>query len=164
MIQILGPCMANKTQELDIDHLTIKEIESLILTTLLSLNHYFSERNREANNTDPERLFATSVTMSKQKNDVGAAKYMRFAALQGHVKAQFYLGMMFAKGAGLPQSIYHAYTWLYLAESQGSIEAVEALGKIQPLLQAKQVNDAKKQAADLYEKIHKKLNLQDVID
>ena len=146
--------MENTNQQLEIDSLTIEEVEHLILSTLLAIKKELSQKNTRLEMKDPERLFATSVTMSKAKNDVGSAKYMRFAALQGHVKAQFYLGMMFAKGAGLPQSVYHAYTWLCLAESQGSIEAVEAIDKLQPLLQAKQVTEAKKQAADLYEYIH----------
>lgn len=146
--------MSEESQHIDVADLTISEVEHLILSTLLAIKSTLSQRENTVGKQDAERLFATSVSMSKAKNDVGAAKYMRFAALQGHVKAQFYLGMMFAKGSGLPQSLYHAYTWLHLAESQGSIEAVEALGKLQPLLPAKQITDAKKQAADLYEYIH----------
>ncbi|MGB0860673.1 tetratricopeptide repeat protein [Pseudoalteromonas spongiae] len=146
--------MSDEHKSIEVDSLTIEEVEHLILSTLLAIKKELTQKAHTIVEQDAERLFATSVTMSKAKNDVGAAKYMRFAALQGHVKAQFYLGMMFAKGAGLPQSVYHAYTWLYLAESQGSIEAVEAIGKLQPLLQAKQITDAKKQAADLYENIN----------
>lgn len=146
--------MPDENKSIEVDSLTIEEVEHLILSTLLAIKKELTQKAHIIVEQDAERLFATSVTMSKAKNDVGAAKYMRFAALQGHVKAQFYLGMMFAKGAGLPQSVYHAYTWLYLAESQGSIEAVEAIGKLQPLLQAKQITDAKKQAADLYENIN----------
>lgn len=146
--------MSDEHKSIEVDSLTIEEVEHLILSTLLAIKKELTQKAHTIVEQDAERLFTTSVTMSKAKNDVGAAKYMRFAALQGHVKAQFYLGMMFAKGAGLPQSVYHAYTWLYLAESQGSIEAVEAIGKLQPLLQAKQITDAKKQAADLYENIN----------
>lgn len=149
--------MENTNQPIEIDALTIAEVEQLILSTLLAIKKELSEKHAKVDAKGSERLFATSVSMSKARNDVGTAKYMRFAAMQGHVKAQFYLGMMFAKGSGLPQSVYHAYTWLCLSESQGSIEAVEIIGKLQPLLQAKQITDTKKQAADLYKLIHENI-------
>ena len=137
------------------DDITIFELEQKILSTLNKLCDLVESTKTPNELADAEQLFATAVHMSKSKNDVGAAKFMRQAALSGHVKAQFYLGLMFVKGQGLPQSEYHAFTWLTLAESQGSIESIEVLAKINPLLQAKQKKDAKKQAADLYEQIYK---------
>ncbi|WP_052379954.1 MULTISPECIES: tetratricopeptide repeat protein [unclassified Pseudoalteromonas] len=138
--------------------LTLFELEEQLLNTFSKLIDIIDSNHKTL--TSPaklqpskEQLFATSIHMAKSKNDVGAAKWMRRAAISGHVKAQYYLGLMFAKGNGLPQSEYHAVTWLTLAESQGMIEAVEAKGKLQRLLCAKQIKDAQTQAANLYEQI-----------
>ena len=152
------------SEQIELDNFSLKEIEQLILSTLLLIKKELLTKQTLQSRSNTERLFATAVSMSKACNDVSAAKFMRFAAMQGHVKAQFYLGMMFAKGQGLPQSPFHAYTWLSLAESQGSIEAVEAIGKLQGHLQAKQIRDAKSQAADLYEKINDNIALNELIE
>ena len=141
--------------------MSLLEIEKKLLETFISLHDLLSEistqrnhHNTDSNAPSANQLFATAIHMAKSKNDIGAAKWMRRAAISGHVRAQYYLGLMFAKGNGLPQSEYHAFTWLSLAESQGSIEAVEAIAKLQKHLCAKQIKDARIYAASLYEQIH----------
>jgi len=151
----------------DLNNMTIFELEHKLLLTftklcdileqLPSTSPQLSAISSTANtlkSPTPAELFATAIHMAKSKNDVGAAKWMRRAAMSGHVRAQYYLGLMFAKGSGLPQSEFHAFTWLALAESQGSIEAVEAIAKLHSHLCTKQIKDARTQAATLYEQIH----------
>jgi len=147
-----------ENSEIDLRELTVFELEKQLLDTFSKLIDIVGQNHKQLTTPEKlqpssEQLFATSIHMAKSKNDVGAAKWMRRAAISGHVKAQYYLGLMFAKGNGLPQSEYHAVTWLALAESQGLIEAVEAKGKLQRLLCAKQIKDAQTQAANLYEQI-----------
>ncbi|MBU2968993.1 hypothetical protein KO527_06500, partial [Pseudoalteromonas sp. C2R02] len=156
--EILATEETTDKNQADLKELTLFELEEQLLNTFSKLIDIVDSNHKTL--TSPaklqpskEQLFATSIHMAKSKNDVGAAKWMRRAAISGHVKAQYYLGLMFAKGNGLPQSEYHAVTWLTLAESQGMIEAVEAKGKLQRLLCAKQIKDAQTQAANLYEQI-----------
>ncbi len=141
-----------------LQNMTLIELEEQLLITftkLIDVIEAHQPNSHKSENIVPsaEKLFATAIHMAKSKNDVGAAKWMRRAAINGHTRAQYYLGLMFAKGNGLPQSEFHAITWLSLAESQGSIEAVEAILQIQKHLCAKQIKDAKIQAANLYEQI-----------
>lgn len=44
--------------------------------------------------------------------------WYRKAADQGHAKAQFNLGLMYANGQGVPQSNIQAHVWLNLAASK----------------------------------------------
>ncbi|SFC64624.1 tetratricopeptide repeat protein [Pseudoalteromonas denitrificans] len=142
----------------NLQEMTLFELEEQLLNTFSKLIDIVDSNHKKITTTNKqipstEQLFSTAIHMAKTKNDVGAAKWMRRAAISGHVKAQFYLGLMFAKGNGLPQSEYHAVTWLTLAESQGLIEAVEAKNKLQRSLCAKQIKDAQTQAANIYEQI-----------
>ena len=47
-----------------------------------------------------------------------AAKWFRKAAEQGDAKAQYNLGIMYAKGQGVPQDYVLAYMWSNLATSR----------------------------------------------
>ena len=68
-------------------------------------------------------------------------------------KAQFYMGVLYSKGQGLPQSLFHAYSWFVLASSQCSIEAAEAKQKIAKYLNNKEIKKAQWLAAERYEQI-----------
>jgi TPR repeat protein len=43
----------------------------------------------------------------------------RILAVQGNAKAQFNLGLMYAKGQGVPQHYVQAHMWFNLAAAQG---------------------------------------------
>lgn len=83
-----------------------------------------------------------------------ATKWLRMAAMSGDNKAQFYLGLMFIKGQGVPQSAFHAMAWLSLAQSQGVEAASAVIEQIKPHLTTKRIKDAHCYAATLYEQIH----------
>lgn len=99
--------------------------------------------------------FAKAIQfIKKDNNHYLGAKWFRKAAMQGHAKAQLYLGLMFLKGEGLPKSFFHAYSWLSLAACQEVVEAKAALQKLEPHLTAKETKAALKYAANLIESIH----------
>ena len=56
---------------------------------------------------------------------VQASKWYRLAADQGNAYAQGGLGVMYAKGEGVPQDYVLAHMWLNLAAAQGQAEAVK---------------------------------------
>jgi TPR repeat protein len=57
-----------------------------------------------------------------------AVRWYRMAAEQGEAKAQFNLGVMYAKGQGVPQDFKEAMQWYYLAAMQGDADAQHNLG------------------------------------
>ncbi|WP_199611425.1 SEL1-like repeat protein [Flocculibacter collagenilyticus] len=142
----------------NIEEMTLAEIETLLidnmekLTALISapINTY----NVQVSANDPSKEFATAIHHYKNEMFHKAAKWMRKAAMKGHVKAQFYLGIMFLKGEGLPKSIYHSYSWLTLAASQDNQEALAAKSQLEKKLTSLEINSASKLAAERYEQIH----------
>lgn len=90
----------------------------------------------------------------QQKEFPQAAKWLRYAAMSGDNKAQFYMGLLFAKGQGVPQSVYHAVAWLSLAKSQGYNAAIPVLADLKTYLTTRRYKEAECYAASLYEQIH----------
>lgn len=106
-----------------------------------------------------EDQYATALHHIKNQQDhYQGARWFRKAAMRGHAKSQFYLGVLFAKGQGVPQSLFHAYSWLTLASCQNLPEADESLKKIEPHLTAKMIQQALKLAAERFEQIEAQLN------
>ena len=62
------------------------------------------------------------------QDDVEAVRWFRLAAEQGHAKAQFYLGLMYRTGKGVPQDYVEAARWFRLAAEQGDAKAQYSLG------------------------------------
>lgn len=116
-------------------------------------------KKRTERNKTPEqsagKQFSTGIHYIKyEDNHYLGAKWFRKAGLQGHARAQLYLGLMFIKGEGVPKSLFHAFAWLSLANCQKLPEAENALKQLANHLTAKQKNAALKHAADLLEQIH----------
>jgi TPR repeat protein len=64
-----------------------------------------------------------------QKDFGEAIKWFRLAAEQGHARAQFNLGYMYAVGEGVEQSDDEARAWFELAANQGLDNAQNKLGR-----------------------------------
>ena len=109
--------------------------------------------------SDSMTAFKKGLYYLQEKSFPLATKWLRMAAMQGDNKAQFYLGLMFLKGQGVPQSPFHAMAWLSLAESQGVEAAKAVMEQLKPHLNTKRIRDAQCYAATLYEQIHQ-LNFQ----
>jgi len=71
--------------------------------------------------TTPRASSASStLTGEGVPQDYGeAAKWYRKAADQGNAKAQYHLGLMYAKGRGVPMDYVQALMWFNLAAAQG---------------------------------------------
>ncbi|MEZ7277372.1 sel1 repeat family protein [Pseudoalteromonas sp. N1230-9] len=83
-----------------------------------------------------------------------AAKWMRLAAMAANQRAQFYMGLFFIKGQGVPHSVFHGAVWLTLASSQGYEPATAALNDLRKHISTRRLHDAQSYAATLYEQIH----------
>ena len=63
-----------------------------------------------------------------EENKAKAAKLFREAAEQGHVSAQFNLGVMYETGQGVPEDKAEAIKWIRKAAEQGDEDAKTWLG------------------------------------
>ena len=52
-----------------------------------------------------------------------AVKWFRKAAEQGHISAQYRLGLRYVRGRGVPKNIVQAYMWWSLAALEGHQKA-----------------------------------------
>ncbi|XQF90450.1 tetratricopeptide repeat protein [Pseudoalteromonas espejiana] len=120
--------------------------------------NFVTQPSNESSESDEG--FSEQTTLNKAlyylKHDQPAlaAKWMRLAAMAGNNRAQFYLGLFFVKGQGVPKSVFHAAAWLSLASSQGYEPAVAALDDLRKYIDTKRLKDAQCYAASLYEQIH----------
>ncbi len=63
-------------------------------------------------------LAASRLSDVKHRDDAEAVKWYRLAAEQGYASAQYNLGLMYAKGQGVPQDYVQAHMWFDLAASR----------------------------------------------
>lgn len=133
------------------------QLEMSLLERIDDLIQTLQKRARSGSSPEqlPHKQFATGLHYIKHENNhYLGAKWLRKAAMQGHAKAQLYLGMLFLQGNGVPKSLFHAYAWFSLAVCQNIAEAKDARKKLEKHLTAKEINSALKYAADLLDKIH----------
>jgi uncharacterized protein len=72
--------------------------------------------------------FEDGVAAAKRGDDATALSLWRPLAEQGNAVAQYNLGVMFAKGRGVPQDFQEAVKWYRLAAAQGNAQAQNNLG------------------------------------
>lgn len=135
----------------------VQNLEMSLLERVDDLIGVLENKHKSGNRPEqlPHKQFATGIHYIKfEKNHYLGGKWLRKAAMQGHAKAQLYLGMLFVQGNGVPKSMFHAYAWFSLAACQDIPEAVDARKKLEPRLTAKEINASLRYAADLLDKIH----------
>ena len=75
--------------------------------------------------------WAKFVIRNKAENDYPAAlSVLSSKAAQGVTEAEFYLGLVYARGQGVGRDFHLAREWLQRAESKGNANAAYFLGKI----------------------------------
>ncbi|AQQ00974.1 hypothetical protein B0W48_15085 [Pseudoalteromonas aliena] len=125
------------------------------LDNILSFVTQPNDANLAPNSEDrPQSSLNKALYYLKNDQHPLAAKWMRLAAMSGDHRAQFYLGLFFVKGQGVPQSVFHAAAWLSLSSSQGHKPATAALADLRKHIETKRFKDAQCYAASLYEQIH----------
>ena len=92
------------------------------------------------------------------EDDGEAVKWYRKAAEQGVATAQYNLGVMYAKGEGVPEDYVLAYAWWNLAAAKtgaaGSKSAVKAKDDFRPNMTADQLARAQELSATLFSRIN----------
>ena len=74
-------------------------------------------------------------------------KWYRLAADQGNASAQINLGLMHAKGEGVPQNYIQAHMWLNLAGARGDEEARKARDIVKDKMTPEQIAEAQRLAS-----------------
>jgi hypothetical protein len=80
-----------------------------------------------------------------------AANWFLRSARKGYRKAQYVIGVMYARGTGVQQDYTRAYAWLKIAACQGSRKAARYLKKIAPRVPADQQLQAHSLARHFYQ-------------
>lgn len=124
-----------------------------LLTVLHDLKELLIESKSAKEIESADTHYANAIQYAKNERYYSAAKSFRKASMRGHGKAQFYLGLLFLKGDGVPKSFFHAYIWLSLAINQGVEEAKGIREQLQPYLTARDINSALRIAAERFEQI-----------
>jgi TPR repeat protein len=75
-------------------------------------------------------------------------KWYRLAADQGYAHAQYNLGIMYAKGQGVPQDYVKAHMWFNLSAAQGEQDAAEHRDKVAQRMTPAQIAEAQKLARE----------------
>jgi len=75
-------------------------------------------------------IYEQAVTHARDGDDVRAAELFRQAARQGNRHAQYQLGLLYARGAGVKQDFGEAKNWLYKAAMAGHPKAQYHLGEM----------------------------------
>ena len=68
------------------------------------------------------------------------------SAEQGNAKAQYYLGVKYGKGQGVPQDYVSAHMWLNLSGSNGHKGAVEKRSTVEKVMNKQQIEEAQRMA------------------
>ncbi len=75
-------------------------------------------------------------------------RLFRLAADQGHAKAQYSLGAMYALGQGVPQDFVQAHMWSNLAAAQGDEPARKLRDKLAKKMTPAQIAEAQRLARE----------------
>ncbi|HSI00709.1 MAG TPA: tetratricopeptide repeat protein [Reyranella sp.] len=79
--------------------------------------------NRDVTTGELKRIYDRGVAAANRGEFGIAVRLWQRVAEQGHVKAQYNLGVAYARGIGVPQDKAVALTWWDLAARQGHAEA-----------------------------------------
>ena len=75
--------------------------------------------------------WAKFVIRTRDENNYGAAMAILSSyASKGNDEAEFYLGLIYARGQGVPRDFRLARNWLENASEQGNLNAMYFLGKM----------------------------------
>jgi hypothetical protein len=89
---------------------------------------YYVSQAKQLDKTKSKTVYSTALGVSVGQNEIEAVTWFRKAALQGHPKAQYFLGEAYANGSGVPKDKTEAARWYRKAAEKGDVPAQCALG------------------------------------
>lgn len=94
------------------------------------------------------------ITRDESQDNTEAVKWYRRAAEQELALAQYNLGVMYAKGEGVPRNDQEAYVWFSLVAVSDSSSEKQLRDAIGQKLSSAERAAAQEKAAQLWEMIH----------
>ncbi len=102
----------------------------LRLTSGRDLNIEAGVRDMRPHGEPAEVIYERAMAMMKAERFTDAAGLFRQAAGQGNRRAQYQLGLLYARGDGVRKNLVKAREWLYKAAMQGHPKAQFYLGQM----------------------------------
>jgi len=96
--------------------------------------------------------FAEAMTAYRGGDYQGALARWLPLARQGDQEAQYYIGLLYREGQGVPPDRIRAYAWWTVASKAGHAGAQGALGALAPWMTKGQLSDAEQLAATLVQR------------
>jgi hypothetical protein len=87
-----------------------------------------------------DQLYEDGVAAANRGDS--AVRVWLYASMAGHVQAQYYLGVAFAHGRGVPKDALQAKRCWTEAAAQGHVEAARQLEKLEAVLQVTTIHHA----------------------
>ena len=104
---------------------------------------------KAADQGDAEAQFELAlIYQDDHQNYAEAARWFRMTAEQDDYFAQYYLGLMYAKGQGVPEDYVQAHMWLNLAVMQGHEDAKTDRDDIAKKMTPEQIAEAERLARE----------------
>ena len=100
--------------------------------------------------------FDKGMTAYNSSDYATAIKEFSVAAEQGHAKAQYNLGTMYAKGEGVPENYIKAYMWVSLAAAFGYKDEKKAKEVLKKRMSSEQIAEAQRLSSEWFEKYSQK--------
>lgn len=89
--------------------------------------------------------------ISIEINDKKAFEWYQKAAEQDHAVAQYFLGLLYYKGEGIPQNYEKAYFWFSIATAHGDDEAANKRDIVIEAMTSQQIATAREEAQRWFE-------------
>ena len=100
--------------------------------------------------------FDKGMTAYNSSDYATAIKEFSVAAEQGIADAQYNLGVMYAKGEGVPENYIKAYMWVSLAAAFGYKDEKKAKEVLKKRMSSEQIAEAQRLSSEWFEKYSQK--------
>lgn len=120
---LLEPVTLNPAFGFLLGDIQIKDYYRRRTRILLEVVSSIHERIRQQRTPDAALSFSRAEAACREGNYQEAARHYRDAAMRGHTKAQYRLGLLYASGTGVPEIPSQAFTWFLRAARLGDADA-----------------------------------------
>ena len=104
---------------------------------------------------DLKTNYDRGVYYYEKKDYKQALEWFKKATDQGNANAQTNLGGMYFEGQGVSKNLIYAYSWFYLALSNGYSHALKVKNRLEGMMSPDQIVKAKKLSSQMAQKINK---------
>lgn len=107
-------------------------------------SEWYQKAAKQGHGEAAQRLRMMTMAGLVRHDNTETLAWYRKLAEQGNAQAQINLGVMYAKGSGVPQDYVQAYKWLRLASANGDKDADEKLEKLTSQMTPAQIAEAQR--------------------